>query len=771
MAHGTSQSSRTRWAAAPMQTPLYRMKRYFRHEGVWLRVLICTVASLVLLIISIGWLPAFPYRVRQVLPRDLSARATFQYEDPDATQQARQRAASKVLCLYEHDPQPLRDLRQVLSNEIFKLIERRQHSDALETWKDFFLPPTIPNENEVVVTPTVETLDRFLAGIASDSKLEKLIAAVDRAFIDIDRYGLLESISHEMGDGSVRELKVFTKGNMEDAVAVEISNVRIAEIANTIRQSIRTELESNKDVITDSEFVAERIYEWLRPKLMPTLTWDQSATARERKAAAKAVEPKMRTFEIGDPLQNLFSEQKNVVGGSIPLVASDISLLRAEHTAFVSSVSWTSRGIRAALFFGLAMTCFSLFARYLWQRHRLLLMKWNQFASLVAVFCLTFGLMWLCVQSDVESRLEIVPIVLFSMTIAIAYQIGLAIMMSTLAVLLFTISHGYDLPEFVILASASCAAGLFCQSIRSRTKSVYIGLFTAAVVFPVSVAIQIVMNSGFHSAYLVDAMWYAGGAGFAGLVMTALLPFLERWFDIQTDISLLELSDPNHPLLKQLVQRAPGTYNHSINVASIAETAADAIGANGLMCRVGAYFHDIGKMRKPEYFVENQGEGVSKHDELEPTMSRLVIVSHVKDGIELAKKYHLPRRIVDLIEQHHGTTIVAFFYHRAAKQSIEPEGVDESSFRYPGPKPQTPEAAVLMLADAVEGACRSLREPGPARIENVVREITKAKLDDGQFDQCHLTIQQLRTIQASLTKSLNAMYHGRIKYPDSVMVR
>ncbi|MEQ1906914.1 MAG: HDIG domain-containing metalloprotein, partial [Pirellulaceae bacterium] len=592
-----------------------------------------------------------------------------------------------------------------------------------------------------------------------------------RAFIDIDRYGLLESISHELGDGSVRELKVYTKGNIEDAVSVEISNVRIAEVANTIRQSLKTELESNKDVITDPEFVAERIFEWLRPKLMSTLTWDQNATARERKAAAKAVEPKMRNFEVGDQLQNLFSEHKHVVGGGVPLGISDINLLRAEHAAFVASVAWTSRVARAALFFGLAMICFALFARYLWQRHRMLLLKWGHFATLVTVFCLTICLMWVCAQSDVESRLEIVPIVLFSMTIAIAYQIGLAIMMSTLAVLLFTIARGFDLPEFVILGSASCAAGLFCQSIRSRTKSVYIGLFTAAVVFPVSVAIQFIMNAEFHSAYLVDAIWYAGGAGFAGLVLTALLPFLERWFDIQTDISLLELSDPNHPLLKQLVQRAPGTYNHSINVASIAETAADAIGANGLMCRVGAYFHDIGKMRKPEYFVENQGEGSNKHDELEPTMSRLVIVSHVKDGMELAKKFHLPRRIIDLIEQHHGTTIVAFFYHRAAQQSIEPERVDESSFRYPGPKPQTPEAAVLMLADAVEGACRSLREPGPSRIENTVREITKAKLDDGQFDQCNLTIQQLRTIQASLTKSLNAMYHGRIRYPDPIMAR
>ena len=252
--------------------------------------------------------------------------------------------------------------------------------------------------------------------------------------------------------------------------------------------------------------------------------------------------------------------------------------------------------------------------------------------------------------------------------------------------------------------------------------------------------------------------------------MTALLPFLERWFDIQTDISLLELSDANHPLLKELVQRAPGTYNHSINVASMAEAAADSIGANGLLCRVGAYFHDVGKLRKPEYFIENQAGGINRHDDLVPTMSTLVIIAHVKDGAEIAKTHRLPRRIIDLIEQHHGTTLVEYFYRRA-EQQLEESGdeeatVDEADFRYPGPKPQTPEGAVIMLADAVESASRALRDPAPARIENLVTEIAKKKFDDGQFDECPITIEQLHAIERSLIKSLNAMYHARVKYPE-----
>jgi putative nucleotidyltransferase with HDIG domain len=231
---------------------------------------------------------------------------------------------------------------------------------------------------------------------------------------------------------------------------------------------------------------------------------------------------------------------------------------------------------------------------------------------------------------------------------------------------------------------------------------------------------------------------------------------------------LLELGDASHPLLRQLAQRAPGTYNHSINVAAIAEAAADAIGAHGLLTRVGAYFHDIGKIFKPNYFVENQGQGGNRHESLQPAMSTLVIIAHVKDGADLARQHKLPKPIIDFIEQHHGTTLVEYFFREATKRSQQdPNGeeVSETTFRYPGPKPQTLEAAVLMLADAVESASRSLVEPTSSRIHNLVDEIAMKKLLDRQFDECGLTLKQLDLIKSSLVKSLNAIYHGRVKYP------
>jgi hypothetical protein len=255
----------------------------------------------------------------------------------------------------------------------------------------------------------------------------------------------------------------------------------------------------------------------------------------------------------------------------------------------------------------------------------------------------------------------------------------------------------------------------------------------------------------------------------SGFLMTGLLPFIEKLFGVLTDLSLLELGDIAHPLLQELIRRAPATYNHSITVGSIAEAAAESIGARGLLVRVGAYFHDIGKMLKPAYFIENQARDHNLHQSLMPAMSTLVIIAHIKDGADLGRQRRLPQPIIDMIEQHHGTTLVEFFFGRANEQKgLDPNGgeVDEASYRYPGPKPQTKEAGVLMLADAVEGASRTLVDPTPARIESLVREMAERRLHDGQFDESGLTLRELRTIERALVKALTALYHGRIKYPE-----
>jgi len=246
------------------------------------------------------------------------------------------------------------------------------------------------------------------------------------------------------------------------------------------------------------------------------------------------------------------------------------------------------------------------------------------------------------------------------------------------------------------------------------------------------------------------------------------LPTIEKLFHVTTAMTLKELNDASHPLLQRLAHEASGTYQHSLRIADMTEAAADAIGCDGLLCRVGAMYHDIGKINKPSYFIENQGGGPNKHDKLSPAMSLLIIVGHVKDGVEMGREYNLPPAIRHFIESHHGTTLVEFFYHAAKKQkqAEEKTAPSEFEFRYPGPKPQTKEAAIMLLCDGIEGAARAMDEPTAVRLEQLVHTMANKRLMDGQFDECSLTLGQLAKVEAAVTKTLCAVYHTRIKYPD-----
>lgn len=764
-------SARNRWMVPAPKPPIQLLIEFMKRGDVWSRIGLCALTTLILYVVMFGWDPPFAYRARQAPMRDMHAHTAFSYPDYKATEKERESRRRNFLCFYEHDKQLLTHLRRVLLEDLFKVMQKdfAEISEA-EVWSKFFPPKA---NDDPATAANEESFNLFRAAIEQDPELTTVKDAVDKAFIEIDENGLLEDLTHGIGEGNFEEIEVYAKGNFEDRRRVAVSSVRIVEVVKDLRKRLSEEFKKESEVITDSELVAQRIFDWLRPRLPVTLTLDEPRSREGAEQAADQLKPIDKLIEPGDFLEqdNSFDLRMRGVKAGIPLEENDIKLLRAEHSALLASEPASRKLVRSLFFFGLYAAIFSMVAQYLYYRDPHLLDDLKQFAILLGMMLVTLTTAWL-VSMDVSWRAEIIPITVFSMTIAIAYHMELALMLGALVSLAFTVSHGFGLNEFVILTAASSSAALLCRRIRSRTKLVHVGLIVALVVLPTVLGVSYMLGQPLGWALVSNALWYAGGAGIAGLVMTALLPFLERWFDIQTDISLLELSDANHPLLKELVQRAPGTYNHSINVASMSEAAADAIGANGLLCRVGAYFHDVGKIRKPEYFIENQAGGPNKHDDLVPTMSTLVIIAHVKDGVEIAKKHRLPKRIIDLIEQHHGTTLVEYFYRRAAKQQHEQgeidneKDLDQADYRYPGPRPQTPEAAVMMLADTVESASRALREPAPARIENLVREIAKKKFEDGQFEECNITVKQLNTIQESLIKSLNAMYHARVKYPE-----
>ena len=355
------------------------------------------------------------------------------------------------------------------------------------------------------------------------------------------------------------------------------------------------------------------------------------------------------------------------------------------------------------------------------------------------------------------------PLSMASMLIALLVDIPSAVIMTLVLAPLISLLFAGHVALPAILCAAAVAGLLAVRRARRRSQLLRAGLWVG-LIHCLGLA-SYALWSGLP--LLQHDLWWGIANGLASsLIVMGLLPLFEHAFQLTTDIRLLELADLNHPVLKELVLKAPGTYHHSLIVGNLAEAACEAIGANALLARVGSYFHDIGKMEQADYFIENQAGGDYLHDKLTPAMSGLIITNHVRRGVALAKKSGLPRQIVDFIPQHHGTGLVFYFYHKALETYDEAE-LAEHDFRYEGPKPQSKETAVALLADGIEASCRALVDPTPARIRGLVRKIINARFIDGQLDECDLTLRDLTKIEAVFTRVLLGIHHTRIQYPDT----
>lgn len=362
------------------------------------------------------------------------------------------------------------------------------------------------------------------------------------------------------------------------------------------------------------------------------------------------------------------------------------------------------------------------------------------------------------------------PCLLAASIMAIAYPRRFALGAACIVVFFVCVSARSTLMGAIafLVGVSTCVYQL--DEIRSRTKLLKAGLITAGIISCAMAAGGLLERQPWH--YVIQHA-VAGGASavFTAFILSGVLPFIERTFRIATSQTLLEWRDPTRPLLQLLAREAPGTYNHSLVLGNLVENACAAIGANGLLAQVGALYHDIGKIHRPAYFTENQEGRISRHENLAPTMSLLIILGHVKDGLELARQYKLPRVLQQFIAEHHGTTVVRYFHRRASDKQPQialgkhDREVSEADFRYGGPKPHTRESAVLMICDGVEGAVRSLPEPTVGRIESTVHEIISDRLNDGQFDDCEITLREIRLVEESVVKTLCGIYHGRVAYP------
>lgn len=354
-----------------------------------------------------------------------------------------------------------------------------------------------------------------------------------------------------------------------------------------------------------------------------------------------------------------------------------------------------------------------------------------------------------------------IPIPLGAMLVKLIFDFHSAITFSFAISLLVGIWFNDPLYTVYVFIG-SLVAAFSVMRCKRRSDLIKGGLYVSIVNIFIASAILLLKGEIISSASL-STLFFSSMSGFmVAVTVFLLLPLIEYIFGITTDISLIELLDLDQPLMKQLMINAPGTYHHSVIVGNLAEAAAEVVGANPLLARVTAYYHDIGKLKMPEYFIENQ-VGVSKHEKLTPHMSSMILISHVKEGIELSQKYKLPKLISDIIQQHHGTSLITYFYQKAVEQSPD---VSQENYRYPGPKPQTRVAAIVMMADAVEAASRALTDPTPARISALVDKIINNIFLDGQIDECELTLKDISEIKKRFKYILTSIFHKRVEYPE-----
>lgn len=496
--------------------------------------------------------------------------------------------------------------------------------------------------------------------------------------------------------------------------------------------------------------------------LSPTVLFDNDATTAAADRAAAAVPEQVVKYDRGEVV---YSRGDVITPEQVALTRLSMANARSHGDTAGVWMRLFGWGVLAAIL----STLIAVHAVIFYPRIA------RSTSRLAALLGLLAGCTALATLLSIEfPRLHIfgatLSVALFSILLVLAYDRRIAIFATMLSSVAIGMAIGEPMVYVIALVAVGTALALQLGEIANRGAFVRASVVAAIVAFVAVAATALVVaplgEPGAVRQVIGDALFATAATVTAGFIMLGIMPSLERGFDITTGLTLAELRDPRQPLLRELQARAPGTYNHSLAVATIAEHSAEAIGADARLVYVGGLYHDIGKINKPEYFIENQGGRSNKHAKLSPAMSLLVIVGHVKDGLELSREYGLPRVLRHFIESHHGTTLVEYFFH-AARERAATDGseVEEFEYRYPGPKPRTREAAILLIADGIESAARTMSDPTPSSIEALVRRMSRRRLEDGQLDDSPLTFRDLRIVEDSIIKSLCAIYHSRIAYP------
>ena len=482
--------------------------------------------------------------------------------------------------------------------------------------------------------------------------------------------------------------------------------------------------------------------------IVPNMVFDKNATDSKISEAKKEVQAvKIKRNQI-------IVKKSEVVTEEEITILRDLGLL--EQQKKIDFLLYVGIGVVVALLEGLFVIYLYRFAMDIFNDSSKLILL-----GIISVLILLFTKF----ASVYNVPGYLIPMAFVSMLISILINPKTAVVLSIMLSGFVAFMTGYNIDTLIIALVGGCAGVLTVSRMHQRNDLIVAGLLAGLINTLGILGIGLINSADFLQVFLQSLLGMLNGA-LSAVFTLGLLPFCETTFGIVTPTKLLELSNPNQPVLKRLLFEAPGTYHHSILVGNLAEAAADAIGGNSLLARVGSYYHDIGKLKRPYFFKENQITNDNPHDKIAPSLSTLIITSHIKDGIEIAKKYRLPQIIKDVIQQHHGTTLVKYFYIKAVNDNDDHDEVTETQFRYDGPKPQSKETAIVMLADTVEAAVRSIPSPSKAKIEEMVKKLIKEKLEDGQLDECDITLKDINKATSAFLNVLNGIYHDRIEYPE-----
>lgn len=645
-------------------------------------------------------------------PRDFKARQAVVFESEVLTAAAREEASRQVEPVYKQDPNAKAAVEENVRHLFHRIREAISGSQGNAAQLNSKL-------EEVFNRPPSQGLVDSLSGMAVSD-----LADLEEKVLNLVDFRMREAVKKE-------DLPVLRQKLLEDAQVGIPSRVR--PVALAVLQSV---------------------------ELRPTMVYDAVATQLLVERAEEAVAPVQVNVRRGE---KILSEGE---------IVTEVHIEKLQHLGLVRSRSTYLPLLGLALITG--VICFVI-VYYLYRFKREILNQEPQLVlfGLVIVITLLLARGTLSINFGESRGLDflsgyLIPCAAGTMIMAILLGVRVGMFISIILSILVSLMVGSEL-SYGVVAAVGGLVGVYSVSHLSQRRdlirsSLYVGTANA-----VAVVGLLLMDGSAPLVTFTGALVGVLNGVLSAVLMIGSLPFLETAFGITSAVRLLELSDPNQPLLRRLMLEAPGTYHHSILVANLAEAAADAVGANSLLARVGAYYHDIGKLKRPYFFIENLLTQENPHDKLTPSLSTLIITSHVKDGLELAQEYKLPQIIIDIIGQHHGSGLISYFYHKALETNRFGEKISEDDFRYETPKPQTREAAIVMLADSVEAGARALQKSTPGRLEALARRVIREKLEDGQLEACDLNFRDLNIIAQAFIRVLSGIFHARVEYPESMV--